>query len=116
MFKIVLATAAASLALMATPTAAQSYTGPYFTSSKTQAILGGESRLAAILAQQSGQPLPQAAALSPAGYAAPLQRAAMPIYRPTVPMDRSEEHTSELQSPCNLVCRLLLAKKKPKKN
>src|SRR5256885_8418897 len=24
---------------------------------------------------------------------------------------RSEEHTSELQSPCNLVCRLLLAKK-----
>src|SRR5256885_5126046 len=28
----------------------------------------------------------------------------------TVP--RSEEHTSELQSPCNLVCRLLLEKKK----
>src|SRR2546426_7464848 len=27
---------------------------------------------------------------------------------------RSEEHTSELQSPCNLVCRLLLEKKKPK--
>src|SRR5256885_4038053 len=26
---------------------------------------------------------------------------------------RSEEHTSELQSPCNLVCRLLLEKKKP---
>src|SRR5256885_6165963 len=26
---------------------------------------------------------------------------------------RSEEHTSELQSPCNLVCRLLLGKKKP---
>src|SRR5256885_12058114 len=25
---------------------------------------------------------------------------------------RSEEHTSELQSPCNLVCRLLLGKKK----
>src|SRR6266566_10128298 len=39
--------------------------------------------------------------------------------------ERSEEHTSELQSPCNLVCRLLLEKKKkdhknttttPKKN
>src|SRR5256885_8201911 len=30
-----------------------------------------------------------------------------------VPMgSRSEEHTSELQSPCNLVCRLLLEKKK----
>src|SRR5688500_10473013 len=30
------------------------------------------------------------------------------------PALRSEEHTSELQSPCNLVCRLLLEKKKPK--
>src|SRR2546426_2947818 len=29
---------------------------------------------------------------------------------------RSEEHTSELQSPCNLVCRLLLEKKKKKKS
>src|SRR5256885_7411045 len=29
---------------------------------------------------------------------------------------RSEEHTSELQSPCNLVCRLLLLKKKKKRN
>src|SRR2546426_2943458 len=27
-------------------------------------------------------------------------------------VERSEEHTSELQSPCNLVCRLLLEKKK----
>src|SRR3989454_4147409 len=32
------------------------------------------------------------------------------------PLERSEEHTSELQSPCNLVCRLLLEKKKKKKN
>src|SRR2546426_8225990 len=30
------------------------------------------------------------------------------------PNGRSEEHTSELQSPCNLVCRLLLEKKKKK--
>src|SRR5256885_11619011 len=29
-----------------------------------------------------------------------------------VTANRSEEHTSELQSPCNLVCRLLLEKKK----
>src|SRR5256885_4020489 len=29
---------------------------------------------------------------------------------------RSEEHTSELQSPCNLVCRLLLEKKKKNKH
>src|SRR5256885_4197596 len=27
-------------------------------------------------------------------------------------LERSEEHTSELQSPCNLVCRLLLEKKR----
>src|ERR1039457_3205935 len=31
-----------------------------------------------------------------------------------MPAERSEEHTSELQSPCNLVCRLLLEKKKTK--
>src|SRR2546427_9504994 len=33
----------------------------------------------------------------------------------SVPADRSEEHTSELQSQSNLVCRLLLEKKKKKK-
>src|SRR6516162_871405 len=32
-----------------------------------------------------------------------------PLFRVLI---RSEEHTSELQSPCNLVCRLLLEKKK----
>src|SRR2546426_8519317 len=31
---------------------------------------------------------------------------------PAGEIHRSEEHTSELQSPCNLVCRLLLEKKK----
>src|ERR1039457_7462289 len=36
----------------------------------------------------------------------------METFRPC----RSEEHTSELQSPCNLVCRLLLEKKKKKTN
>src|SRR5256885_12305995 len=35
-------------------------------------------------------------------------------YQP--PKARSEEHTSELQSPCNLVCRLLLEKKKNSKH
>src|SRR6266566_6501739 len=56
-----------------------------------------------------------------------LPRQAVPVvHRPhllTVPPEvlrlevgvRSEEHTSELQSPCNLVCRLLLEKKKKKK-
>src|SRR5256885_4926315 len=37
------------------------------------------------------------------------------VYLPALHADRSEEHTSELQSPCNLVCRLLLEKKKKKK-
>src|SRR5256885_17177279 len=55
---------------------------------------------------------------------------ALPIYQGVVPRagddhepaagdavghGRSEEHTSELQSPCNLVCRLLLEKKKKTK-
>src|SRR2546426_1959772 len=34
----------------------------------------------------------------------------------TIVQTRSEEHTSELQSPCNLVCRLLLEKKKKTNN
>src|SRR2546426_4514470 len=34
---------------------------------------------------------------------------------PGMAWTRSEEHTSELQSPCNLVCRLLLEKKKKTK-
>src|SRR2546426_5775844 len=34
-----------------------------------------------------------------------------PVPRASVTVMRSEEHTSELQSPCNLVCRLLLEKK-----
>src|SRR5256885_12679038 len=37
---------------------------------------------------------------------------ARPFPRRRCPSSRSEEHTSELQSPCNLVCRLLLEKKK----
>src|SRR5256885_9815839 len=49
----------------------------------------------------------------------PLARSASMIWRKkllgltgSLEMGRSEEHTSELQSPCNLVCRLLLEKKK----
>src|SRR5256885_10305874 len=36
------------------------------------------------------------------------------VIAPEHPLVRSEEHTSELQSPCNLVCRLLLEKKNRK--
>src|SRR5690348_18211251 len=38
-----------------------------------------------------------------------------PLYLQGLLLDRSEEHTSELQSPVHLVCRLLLEKKKKKK-
>src|SRR2546426_8945277 len=38
-----------------------------------------------------------------------------PPHHPPAREQRSEEHTSELQSPCNLVCRLLLEKKKNNK-
>src|SRR2546426_2134800 len=38
----------------------------------------------------------------------------VPVRRDLDAEARSEEHTSELQSPCNLVCRLLLEKKKKK--
>src|SRR5256885_17173546 len=40
----------------------------------------------------------------------PIPIASAPCTHPGA--SRSEEHTSELQSPCNLVCRLLLEKKK----
>src|SRR5207248_5992922 len=54
------------------------------------------------------------------------ERHDLPVYHPDVrvwevfdangqPLARSEEHTSELQSPYDLVCRLLLEKKKKKK-
>src|SRR5256885_11730117 len=45
------------------------------------------------------------------GFAIGQAQAAAPLRVPLV-RERSEEHTSELQSPCNLVCRLLLEKKK----
>src|SRR5690348_17565315 len=50
---------------------------------------------------------------SPWAIASPMPVVA-PVTRATLPF-RSEEHTSELQSPVHLVCRLLLEKKKKKK-
>src|SRR5256885_11044603 len=56
--------------------------------------------------------------IRPPPNAAPSATTSRPCPSNTIPLDmplgeRSEEHTSELQSPCNLVCRLLLEKKKP---
>src|SRR2546426_7191694 len=58
-------------------------------------------------------------------FRSPIRRALLALHEPlifhaikrqrvdrVVRPERSEEHTSELQSPCNLVCRLLLEKKK----
>src|SRR5256885_7380510 len=62
---------------------------PYTTLFRSLEILTSESGLSMASQFQSAPPSP-------------------PKLRPTT---RSEEHTSELQSPCNLVCRLLLEKK-----
>src|SRR5256885_9260994 len=40
-----------------------------------------------------------------------LERGVVVVAEELAQLRRSEEHTSELQSPCNLVCRLLLEKK-----
>src|SRR5256885_12487715 len=60
-----------------------------------------------------------AAQISAANQADPANQVAIQLGRRNIEggartSDRSEEHTSELQSPCNLVCRLLLEKKKQK--
>src|SRR5688500_20016444 len=62
-----------------------------------------------------GRQQPAGAALGrhPAGHARGHRLLAVPL-RDQHSRLRSEEHTSELQSPCNLVCRLLLEKKKKK--
>src|SRR5256885_13101580 len=49
---------------------------------------------------------------NPLGLASSVTEGIVSFIGRTVPEGRSEEHTSELQSPCNLVCRLLLEKKK----
>src|SRR5256885_56612 len=63
------------------------------------------------------QILALAPAVSAASWLAGSATAAEPLFPGKAPLRivvgyRSEEHTSELQSPCNLVCRLLLEKKK----
>src|SRR2546426_7738203 len=57
----------------------------------------------------SAPPAPPRATPEPVVRLVPEEKTA-PMAKPD--LLRSEEHTSELQSPCNLVCRLLLEKKK----
>src|SRR5256885_13330966 len=67
-----------------------------------------EGRLAGVLYGGDAQTCPASGGMSIYGRFDLL----FPNVQKWLAADRSEEHTSELQSPCNLVCRLLLEKKK----
>src|SRR5688500_19772119 len=71
---------------------------PYTTLFRSAEWVGGASSLGSF----SIRPLPRRKPPRPFIRSSPVAACAR---------SRSEEHTSELQSPCNLVCRLLLAKK-----
>src|SRR2546427_7130968 len=80
------------------------------------ALLGSTSktsgRLRAKLAPVAWEP---SVTLTPCGTAFPPRNSiGKPVRKLSAPPLRSEEHTSELQSQSNLVCRLLLEKKKNK--
>src|SRR2546426_633129 len=66
--------------------------------------IGGPARLVRVRHFLAALPALAAGIVSSGGERSPNHRA--------ISLTRSEEHTSELQSPCNLVCRLLLEKKK----
>src|SRR5256885_10149831 len=90
---------------------------PYTTLFRSGRPAGGdEATLRPVGGGQERAPVPPRGELQrPAGVAeaghGPLL-GGVPARRPQPALRRSEEHTSELQSPCNLVCRLLLEKKK----
>src|SRR2546426_3823013 len=75
---------------------------PYIAETVERIVTDGRHRLVAIALA------PHYSAMSVGAYEAKLAEAAAG----RLDVARSEEHTSELQSPCNLVCRLLLEKKK----
>src|SRR5256885_13113227 len=84
---------------------------PYTTLFRSIVIDGGKGQLNAALAELEKLGIQNTPIIG-------LAKEFEEIYRPGIsePLrlshGRSEEHTSELQSPCNLVCRLLLEKKK----
>src|SRR2546426_7661943 len=91
------------------------FTSPFFTSGpRYQWVAVSVSQLSFTTSQSSWRiasrvalPLREVAGFWPTQH--------IPLTLPSaMAAKRSEEHTSELQSPCNLVCRLLLEKKKKK--
>src|SRR5256885_2730779 len=71
---------------------------PYTTLFRSLTDIAGDDKATAIATQPDGK-------IVVAGFSSP------PGGTRRFALVRSEEHTSELQSPCNLVCRLLLEKK-----
>lgn len=92
-----LAASALALGFAAQPAAAQlaPLSAPAYSFNKSEAILGGTSKLAALMAQQSGQPLatpaPASSVPQPAGLGrASFISAAPPLFRPAVASDRPD--------------------------
>src|SRR2546426_2979794 len=95
------------------------YVPAYRASALSAKSFGSRSRGRPI--EKGAEYVPAAATVSVVGVAMPPKAPRRRPGRPITPSpdssspadaSRSEEHTSELQSPCNLVCRLLLEKKK----
>src|SRR5207248_10880817 len=86
------------------------FRSPAFTRRELRGLLRGTVRGGRAVSRVHG--LPRAVVLGAPRLGGPVDR------RPALrsPGVRSEEHTSELQSPYDLVCRLLLEKKKKKQN
>src|SRR5207244_11792595 len=82
---------------------------PYTTLFRSRTTLGAAAGLLGLVAA-AADPVPVAPPPRPAG-GEPFDVVCLTDARPLV-VRRSEEHTSELQSPDHLVCRLLLEKKK----
>src|SRR5256885_3871000 len=87
---------------------------PYTTlfRSKITATPSFDTHYRSIFGQRVAQTAPDAAPISFAPHEQKTITLALPKAETPQTYARSEEHTSELQSPCNLVCRLLLEKKK----
>src|SRR5205807_7914141 len=84
------------------PTRRSSDLGSVSTHRQRACRTGGTPSLSVTSRRRSSVSRGRSARGLPCGHGSPLRSC----------RSRSEEHTSELQSPCNLVCRLLLEKKK----